>query len=107
MPLDLEKKRARNRESMARRRRDPAYLERRCEQNADYYQRLMANPAKRSRRAALRVNWHKANRLDRNAAASRYYESKREEIIFKNRVWTLLMRVRRAEIKRGRVPYDG
>lgn len=75
--------------------------------NARYYERVKKDPQLYARRKRAQRNHKRRNSLDVKLKAIEYYERNRAEVIFKVRLERMLANVRRGEIARGRIPYDG
>jgi len=67
----------------------------------------MATPDGRKRRKEYSRRHRENNAEEVREQRIAYYERNRREIIFKERLWRMLMNVRRAVIESGRVPFDG
>lgn len=75
--------------------------------NAIYYARVRRNPVKHDARLKQSREWKRAHRHQIADEKAAYYERNRSEILFTRKLVKMLERVRRAELERGRIPYDG
>jgi hypothetical protein len=60
-----------------------------------------------SERREYNSQWRKRNPHVARELAGRHYERHRADIIWKNKLYYMLMRVREGVIARGGVPFDG
>lgn len=75
--------------------------------NALHYDKQMLDPKARARMAAQQKRWRDANPELRRAQHLNYYRRNAARICFEDKLWRMLLKIRKAEIERGRVPYDG